>query len=343
MLDGDLIEVAEFDLPWGLLDGATVLITGAAGFLPAAMVETLLFRNARYGARTTVVTLVRNVAAATSRFRRWLDDPLFKIVYADLSAPLPTVGNVDYLIHAASQASPRYFVSDPVGTALPNVVGTYSTLELARSTGAKSYLYFSSAEIYGKTPSTSITETDYGAIDPLHPRSIYAEAKRAGEALGAAYARQFGVHFVSARPFHCYGPGMKLDDGRVFADFTRNILNHEHIKMNSDGSAVRSFCYLTDAATGFFTALLKGESAQAYNVGNPDATLSMRELAELLVVTFPDRGLGVEFGSPTTDVMKAVDKAIPSVQKLQSLGWSPAIGPAEGFRRTIRSYEMSAE
>lgn len=343
MLDRDLIEVTDFDLPWVLLDGATVLITGAAGFLPAAMVETLLFRNARYGARTTVIALVRNVAAAVSRFRRWMDDPFFRIVYADLSAPLPSVGKVDYVIHAASQASPRYFASDPVGTALPNVIGTYSTLELARSTGAKSYLYFSSAEIYGKNSATSITETDYGTIDPLHPRSIYAEAKRAGEALGAAYARQFGVHFVSARPFHCYGPGMKLDDGRVFADFTRNILNYEDIKINSDGSAVRSFCYLTDATTGFFTALLNGESSHAYNVGNPDATLSMRELAELLLATFPDRGLGLKFGSPLTDVMKAVDKAVPSVQKLQSLGWRPTIGPSEGFRRTVRSYEMSAE
>lgn len=339
MLDGDLVEVAGFDLPWGLLDGSTVLITGAAGFLPAAMVETLLFRNVRYGARTTVIALVRNVAAATSRFRRWLDDPLFSIIHADLSAPLPAVDKVDYLIHAASQASPRYFSSDPVGTTLPNLLGTYATLELARSIGAKSYLYFSSAEIYGKSSVGSISETDYGAIDPMHPRSVYAEAKRAGEALGAAYARQFGVHFVSARPFHCYGPGMKLDDGRVFADFTRNVLNHEDIKVNSDGSAIRSFCYLTDATTGFFTALLHGESTQAYNVGNPNATLSMRELAELLVATFPERRLGLNFASPPPDVTKVVDKAVPSVQKLQSLGWRPTIAPSEGFRRTVRSYE----
>lgn len=341
VIAADLEQIIKANLPWEHLQGKTVLVTGANGFLPAYMVKTMLLLNDKHNAAINVLALVRNKAKAEDRFANYLSRKDFSVIVADITRPLTIDGKVDIIIHAASQASPKYYATDPVGTLSANTIGTYHLLNLAVEKRAQRFLYFSSSEVYGAlTNSDNITEDTYGAIDPTNVRSCYAESKRMGETLCVSFGAQYKIPCVMVRPFHTYGPGLALDDGRVFADFVANIVKGQDIVMNSDGSAVRSFCYLADATVGFFTALLKGEASQAYNVGNPQGALSIKQLAEILVKLYPEKNTKAVFntGSNSNYMASSFNKLCPSVKKMNDLGWNPSTTVAEGFRRTIDSF-----
>jgi len=340
----DMEQVAGLDLPWGDFAGKIVLITGASGFLPAYMVETLLWLNEQKKLSTpcTVIALVRNEDKARQRFSDYAGRGDLKFVVQDVCAPIEMEGPVDYIVHAASQASPKYYGTDPVGTLSANVLGTHQLLELARSKGAKRFLFFSSAEVYGAVASGQPNEQQYGYLDPLAVRSCYAESKRMGENMAVCWHHQFGLPVVIARPFHTYGPGMDLGDGRVFADFVADIVAGRDIVMKSDGLAVRAFCYLAEATAGFFTVLLKGADGHAYNIGNDGAQSSIVGLAELLVSLFPERNLRVQkhdLPCATAYLQSPVNRICPDITKARDLGWQPRTGLADGFTKTIRSFE----
>lgn len=342
----DLERVLKEDLPWDRFDGATVLVTGASGMLAAYIVEALLLRNerSRDAAATKVIALVRTESKARTRFAHLLDRSDLDIRVGDASEPFVDPGPVDFVIHAASPATPRVYGADPVGTLLPNAVGTYHLLELAREKRSQGFLFFSSAEIYGALDASDIPtdEDTMGRLDPASLRAAYAEGKRAGENLCVAYAHQHGVPTRIVRPFHTYGPGLGLDDGRVFSDFVADLVAGRDIVLKGDGRVVRPFCYVADATRGFFTTLLLGANGQPYNVANPVAEVSVLELAETLVAAFPERGLKVvrEDRDPTSSYLETtVARACPDITKLERLGWKPEISIAEGFRRTVRSFE----
>jgi UDP-glucuronate decarboxylase len=347
IIQEDLAAIISAPLAWEALSGATVLVTGAAGFLPAYMVETLLFLNRSILARPVrVIALVRNADRARERFAAYLDRDDLKIVVQDVSDPLRLQDPFDYVIHAASQASPMYYRTDPVGTLSANVLGTHHLLTAARKYATRGFLFFSSGEIYGilKGTATAVSEHDGGFLDPTDVRSCYGESKRIGETMCVAWNQQFGVPTQIVRPFHTYGPGMRLDDGRVFADFVRDILNGGPIVLQSDGSARRSFCYLADATLGFFTVLLHGKPGEAYNVANPDGECSIAELADRLAAEFRDEGLTVERRHRTDSVYlpSAIPSTVPNVTKLKSLGWQMSWSIERGFRRTVDSYRSVA-
>ena len=162
-----------------------------------------------------------------------------------------------------------------------------------------------------------------------------------GETMCAAWSKQFDLSTVVVRPFHTYGPGMALDDGRVFADFVSSVVHKKDIILNSDGKALRPFCYIADATQGFLTALLRGGNAEAYNVGNPNAEISIIELARLIANLFPERMIGVKFyESKSSDsyLHSPIPRSSPSIAKLKSLGWNPSTGLQDGFKRTILSF-----
>jgi UDP-glucuronate decarboxylase len=208
---------------------------------------------------------------------------------------------------------------------------------------ARGFLFVSSSEVYGSVErADSITEDDYGIVDPTQVRSCYAEGKRAGEALCVAWGHQYGIPCKIVRPFHTYGPGLLPDDGRVFSDFAFNMIRSEDIVMRSDGSARRAYCYVADAVSGFFSVLLDGEQGTAYNVANADAELSVLELAEMLVGLYPERELRVVRQSPvagSTYTPSTFQRLVPSVDRLKALGWRAKVSPRQGFRRMIDAYD----
>lgn len=342
----DLRRITEAPLPWERLAGKSVLVAGAAGFLPAYVVETLEFLNeTRPGFGCRVTALVRGEEKARRRFAHLLGRPGFTIVPHDLSRAweAPAGEKFDFIVHAASQASPRFYGSDPVGTLLPNVIGTHSLLETARKQGTEGFLYFSSGEVYGQVSPDRIPirETSYGHLDPANVRSCYAEGKRAAETLCVSYAHQYGVPAKIVRPFHTYGPGMALNDGRVFADFVANVVRGEDIVLKSDGGAVRPFCYLADAVAGYFTVLLCGETGLPYNVGNDRTEISVKDLALLLAGLFPEKKLRVrqEAAAPAPGYLASpVARVVPDLSRIAGLGWRPSTSLREGFSRTILSY-----
>jgi len=343
VISEDLVSIAAANIDWQRFSGATVLVAGAGGFLPAYMVETLLYLNeAGMADNIRIVCLVRDLEKARERFAAYLNRSDLVLVSQDVTTALQICEPVDYIIHAASQASPKYYGSDPVGTLKSNVIGTYNLLELARANRIEGFLFFSSGEVYGEVSSSQIPtrEDEYGYLDPTRVRSCYAESKRMGENMAVSWHHQYGIPAKIVRPFHTYGPGMRLDDGRVFADFVADIINNRDIVMNSDGSARRSFCYLADAAAGFFKVLLDGENATAYNVGNTEGEISILDLAELLVGIFPEKKLRVvkKAGVAQTGYLQStLARNCPDISRIGKLGWQPHTGIREGFLRTIRS------
>lgn len=343
IVEEDLNTIAAANLPWNELRNKTVLVSGAAGFLPAYLVETILYLNERrIGESTHVVGLVRSIDRATQRFSAYHGRADLQLVKHDVALPLPDLGHIDFIIHAASQASPKFYRVDPAGTLDANILGTHHLLSLARAQLVKGFLFFSSGDVYGPRPAATPTnEGDFGPLDPLDPRSCYGEAKRLAETMCVAWQRQFGVPAVIVRPFHTYGPGMRLDDGRVFADFVADAIQRRPIVLKSDGAATRAFCYLADATTGFFSVLLRGKHGEAYNIGNDHGECSIAELAELFVRLFPDRCREVVRTNRHPDdvyVTSTLARSCPDITRARALGWQPFTNLVEGFSRTVRSF-----
>ena len=161
-----------------------------------------------------------------------------------------------------------------------------------------------------------------------------------GETICVSYFAQYGIKAKIVRPFHTYGPGMALDDGRVYADFVANIIKDQNIILNSDGKAKRAFCYLTDATIGFLTVLVNGENGEAYNVGNPQEEYSILELANILVNLYPEKKIEVILNKTiNADYLKStITRNSPNIDKLKKLNWNPTVTIEKGFKRTVSSF-----
>lgn len=342
IIDEDLHEITTRPLPWKQFFDKTVMVTGANGFIASYVVKTLLYLNRHRKANIRVIALVRNLTKARIRFVDFSDDKKLTFLVADVTKPIRNIGSVDYIVHAASYATPTKYGVDPVGTLLPNILGTYHMLEFAKSQKLTGFLFVSSGEVYGN-PSKAmikIPEDYFGSVDPASVRSCYAESKRMGETMCVSWHAQFNVPAKIVRLFHTYGPGMTLGDGRVHSDFVGNIVNNQNIVMKSDGRAKRPFCYVADTVLGMFTVLLKGNVGEPYNVGS-DKPVAVKTLARMLVDLYPEKKLKV-----ITDIIDRGNTYLPSpirlqkpdLTKLRSLGWKPTYDSLEGFQRTIESY-----
>ena len=344
IIRADLERIASVTLPWRGLRDKTVLVTGGSGFLGAYLIKSLLTISRLNKLNIRVICIARNNRSVEVRLSAYLGAPDLSVVQHDISQPIPKdFPRADFIIHSASQASPKYYGIDPVGTLLANSAGTMYLLEHAVKSQADRFLFFSSGEVYGvpRDPDQLVGELDYGYLDPMNVRSCYGESKRIAETMCVAWAHQHGLHTSVVRPFHTYGPGMALDDGRVFADFVADVVAKRNIILKSDGLAKRPFCYIADATVGFLTVLLTGGKAEAYNVANPEAEISIRDLATLVAGLFPERGISTQFEvqvSSDSYLKSPISRSCPSICKMQELGWTPNIGLHEGFRRTIQSF-----
>lgn len=340
----DLTRIASVNLPWENLREKTILVTGGGGFLAAYLIKAILAINSLYRLNIKIICVARNIQSIEVRLSAYVHVENLLVIQHDISKPLPSdFPCADIIIHSASQASPKYYGVDPVGTLLANSTGTMYLLDHAVKSKADRFLFFSSGEIYG-VPIDSmllVNEQAYGYLDPMNVRSCYAESKRIGETMCAAWAQQYGLHANVVRPFHTYGPGTALDDGRVFSDFVADVVAKRDIILKSDGLAKRPFCYISDATIGFLTVLLSGAKSEAYNIGNPDQEISIRDLAVMISGLFPERKIGTQFQVPVSDdtyLKSPISRSCPDIKKIKSLGWTPSVSASDGFRRTIQSF-----
>jgi len=343
VIEADLRKITSSGLPWDRFFGKRILISGASGLVPSYLLETLLYLNETAHAGIHTIALVRNKQRALHRLGHLEPRADLTFVVQDVCQPYSGSRDVDFVIHAAGQASPKFYGNDPAGTFTVNVIGTWRMLEVARDAQSEGFLFLSSGEVYGKIddPSVPVAETSFGSLDPLVVRSCYGEGKRGGETLCACWHSQFGVPAKIVRLSHTYGPRMDLNDGRVFADFVADLIAGRDIVMKSDGSARRPFCYLADAVEGIFTVLLRGNAGQAYNVG-VDSETSILQLAEMLCSLFPERKCRLvrkDRGPSDPYVPGACPEGHFDLSKIRSLGWTPTTGIEEGFLRTVKSYE----
>ncbi len=342
IVESDLKYITDADLPWKSFEDKTVLVSGASGFLPAYMVETLLYLNETRQLNITIIGLVRNLEKARERFSHYLHDRHLIFITQDVCDSLQIDQHIDYIIHAASQATPKLFNSDPVGTLLPNVMGTRNLLNLAVQNRSEGFLYFSTSGVHGfvEADKFPVKEDCYGSLNPTKLESCYLESKRMGENMCVAWMHQYGVPAIIVRPATTYGPGLKLDDGRSFADFISNIVHYQDIHVFSDGKAMRNFCYLADATVGFFTVMLKGKKGEAYNVAT-DHEISIIDLAKLLVEkVFPEHNLKVVMKiDPSKDYLRVnYSRTAVDITKVKALGWKLNFPIEEGFKRAVESY-----
>ncbi len=339
VLAEDFRLVRETTDDWQRFSGTTVVVTGAAGFIPAYLIEFFL----SLPDPPMIIGIVRDEHRARERFAHYRGNDRLAIRVADVIDEPPVPERCDFVLHAASQASPRFYATDPVGTLASNVFGTRRYLDLARRDGAL-FFYFSTGDVYGRVAKETIGESDYGWLDPTSVRSCYGESKRMGETMCVSWGSQFDVDTRIVRIFHTYGPGMRLDDRRVFADFVSDVVQKRNIVMLSAGTSVRAYCYLSDALRGYLAVIARGTPATPYNVGNDDAAVSVEGLARVLTSLFPERNLRVEMRERPAGpsyMESPLDRVIPNTTALRSLNWMPHVSIADGFRRTIESYESS--
>ncbi len=328
----DILQIFKQDLPWEKLSGANILVTGATGLIGGCLVETLMMNPKR---DYQVYASGRNEDRARKRFKVFVGDAAFHFVKYDVMQPLESDVRFDYIIHAASNASPNFFANSPVEVIKSNIDGVANLMDYGLSHGMKRFLYVSSGEVYGEGDGRVFTEDYSGYVDCTKPRSCYPSSKRAAETLCVSYAAEYGVDVVIARPCHVYGPHFTEQDNRVYAQFIRNVLRGEDIVMKSTGEQFRSWCYVVDCVSALLHILLNGVSGEAYNIADADSNISIKELAETVAAI---GGRNVVFDIPDADEKKGfnvVAKSVFSTDKVVSLGWHSMSHIKEGLKKTI--------
>ncbi|MGT2932489.1 NAD-dependent epimerase/dehydratase family protein [Streptococcus catagoni] len=334
--------IGDTSVSWEKLANKTVLITGANSMLATYMIYTLVFLNEAKHLNISIVATARNLEKAQQRFGELVSGHKIDLLEYDVNLPLTYDQDVHYLVHAASNASPQFIMKDPVGIFKANTLGTLNLLDFSQQKSLENFLFMSTREVYGKSISDDIDEESYGPFDILESRACYPESKRAAETLLRSYYDQYGIPFTIARLAHVYGPGMEVNnDGRIMSDLVNNVLRNEDIILKSDGSAERAFCYLSDATCALFLILLDGEIGQAYNVANEDEPVMIRDLADLLVKLFPEKGLKVVFDIPkeTSKAYSKMGRTRLNTKKLEKLGWHRDFSLIDGIKNTILSFE----
>ena len=341
----DIEEIYSRNIDWEQFRESTILITGPNGMLASYVMYMLIYLNEEKDMGIKIIAMARSKERFTNRFRMYSDREYITLITDSILEPIHIDGKIDYIIHAASLASPQYYDVCPVDVLSPNVIGTYNLLNLAVKKKIKGFLLFSTGDVYGVVNGIDyVSEQDLGIIDPLEIHSCYSESKRMAETLCNSFMHQYRVPVKILRIWHTYAPTMNIDkDPRVFASFMKNILNGQDIEIKSDGSGKRTFCYIADAIAGLFIIFTRGGCGEAYNICNTDQFVSIRDLAVSLSALRQDVDIQVVWKQRPADEHYTENTAIgqiaPSNEKLKKLGWEAKYDIQTGFGRVL-SYLM---
>jgi UDP-glucuronate decarboxylase len=326
------------------LAGADVLLTGGAGFLGHYLSLTLLHGNDTGRIRPAChLTLVDNLIRGEPRWLRQLRSrPDVTIHEGDITRLSADALRADFVLHAASIASPTYYRLHPIETMDANVIGLRRLLDLAVAHPVRSFLFFSSSEVYGDPDPGHVptAESYWGNVSCIGPRACYDESKRFGETLSVNFWRTHRVPVKIVRPFNNYGPGLALDDRRVVPDFCRCVLEQRDIVLLSDGTPTRTFCYVSDAVTGFYLLLLSDLNGEPVNIGSDGPELSVAELAALVVRASGGSVKVVRRTSEDADYLRdSPARRCPDLTRARGrLGYAPVVSIEQGLRNTLTWY-----
>ncbi len=304
----------------------TVVITGAAGFIGSHLCDRFL-QEGFY-----VIGIDNLITGNIENIEHLIGHERFRFIKYDITNYIHVPGNVDYILHFASPASPIDYLQLPIQTLKVGSIGTYHILGLAKEKKAR-ILIASTSEVYGDPLEHPQKESYWGNVNPIGPRGVYDEAKRFAEAITMAYHRYHGVDTRIVRIFNTYGPRMRVNDGRVVPNFIRQALLEEDITVYGDGSQTRSFCYVSDLVEGIFRTLFSDE-IYPINLGNPD---------EWKIIDFAKKIIELT-GTTSKIVYKPLPQDDPKVRKpdiskaKSILNWEPKVSLEEGLKKTIRYF-----
>lgn len=345
IIDDDIKKIISSPIPFERFYGKTVLISGANGYVPAYFVHTFLALNDEKEAGIRVFALCRNEMRARARFEDYMDREDFQLVIQDVCEPIYINEDINVYIHAASPAGIQKRHVDPVNTFLTNVKGVENMLNSALNNPCEYFLFLSSVDVYGKLENRErLKENMSGSLDPLNIRNAYSCGKRAAETLCKTYQVKYKLPVFIVRPFQIIGPGPELDDGRLHIDFISQMLKYNKIVLKSDGTAIRTFMYITDAIIAMLTVLLKGDPGEAYNIVDENGEASVKALADIMVSNVADKEIEVIFDYEkrnTIEVTGALSVVIGNSEKLTSLGWTPFYSLSEGSARMMEYYGLN--
>ena len=301
------------------------LVTGGAGFLGSHLCDALLADG------YTVVAVDNLLTGRTANLNHLRNEPRFEFRQLDICDPFDC-GEVDFIFHFASPASPVDYSIHGIATLRVGSAGTFNALELARKYSAK-YLISSTSECYGDPLEHPQKESYWGNVNPIGPRSVYDESKRFSEAVTVAYRRYHKVETQIVRIFNTYGPRMQLNDGRVVPNFMKQALRGEDLTVYGDGKQTRSFCYVSDEIDGFIR-MAKSSEAGPVNIGNPHEFTILECAERVLAVTGSKSRITFE-ALPQDDPKQRC----PDISKARRLlGWEPKVQLEEGLNLSLEYF-----
>jgi dTDP-glucose 4,6-dehydratase len=303
------------------------VITGGAGFLGSHLAERLLAEG------HDVIVLDNLLTGDVSNIEPLFRDKAFSFVKYDVTNYIHVEGNVDFIFHFASPASPKDYLDYPIQTLKVGSLGTHKALGLAKAKNAV-FLLASTSEVYGDPQVHPQKESYWGNVNPVGPRGVYDEAKRFAEAMTMAYHRYHGVQTRIVRIFNTYGPRMRLNDGRALPTFMTQALLGKDITIFGDGSQTRSFTFVSDLVDGIYR-LARSQETEPTNIGNP-REMSIREFAQKVRELTGTKSKVVERPLPVDDPKVRQ----PDITKARAkLGWEPKISLEEGLKLTLPDFE----
>jgi dTDP-glucose 4,6-dehydratase len=309
----------------------TVLVTGAAGFLGSHLCDRFLKEGFR------VIGMDNLITGNLKNIEHLFGLKEFEFYHHDVSKFVHVPGELEYILHFASPASPIDYLKIPIQTLKVGSLGTHNLLGLARSKGAR-MLIASTSEVYGDPQVHPQNEEYWGHVNPIGPRGVYDEAKRFQEAITMAYHTYHGLETRIIRIFNTYGPRMRLDDGRALPAFMSQALSGEDLTVFGDGSQTRSFCYVDDLIEGIYR-LLFSDYAGPVNIGNPNEITLLQFAEEIIKLTGTKQKI-VYHPLPKDDP-KQRKPDITLAKKL--LDWEPKVDRAEGLKRTYEYFKSEME
>jgi len=302
------------------------VVSGGAGFIGSHLCETLLARDLK------VLALDNFITGSPENLRHLQGSPDFEFRQADVNHGIFIGGDVRYVLHFASPASPPQYDANPIHTLKVGTVGTMNMLGLARAKGA-TFLLASTSEVYGDPLVHPQPETYWGNVNPIGPRGCYDEAKRCAEAYAMAYRRMHQVDTRIIRIFNTHGPRMQVSDGRAVPNFMAQAIRGESLTVYGDGTQTRSLCYVSDLVRGVLATLDRGDDLPV-NLGNPQE-VTVLELAEMIIRLAGSKSTIDHRELPIDDPKQRR----PDITRAREvLGWQPEVSLEDGLRRTLEYF-----
>src|SRR6187431_2175026 len=309
-----------------------VLITGAAGFLGSHLCDRFIKEGYR------VIGMDNLVTGSMRNIQHLFKLKEFEFYHHDVSKFVHVPGDLDYILHFASPASPIDYLKMPIQTLKVGSLGTHHLLGLAKSKNAR-ILIASTSEVYGDPLVHPQKEDYWGNVNPIGPRGVYDEAKRFMEAITMAYHRFHGVEVRIVRIFNTFGPRMRIEDGRALPAFMAQALRGEGLTVYGDGSQTRSFCYVDDLVEGIYK-LLHCDYSMPVNIGNPDE-ITIMQLAKEIMQLVNNPNAFIDYQALPEDDPKVRQPDITLARKL--LGWEPKIPRSEGLVHTLKYFKEKVQ